>query len=80
MGFPSDSVSKETTCSAGDPGLILSREELLEEGKAIHFSILAWRIPCTEEPGWPQYIELYRVEHDCSDLAGMHTPFPYCVE
>ena len=29
--------------------MILSREELLEEGKAIHFSILAWRIPWTKE-------------------------------
>ena len=26
-------------------------EETLEEGKAIHSSILAWRIPWTEEPG-----------------------------
>ena len=29
----------------------LGREEPLEEGTAIHFSILAWRIPRTEEPG-----------------------------
>ena len=29
----------------------LSWEDPLEEGVAIHFSILAWRIPWTEEPG-----------------------------
>ena len=29
----------------------LGRENLLEEGMATHFSILAWRIPWTEEPG-----------------------------
>ena len=29
----------------------LPREDPLEEGMAIHSSILAWRIPCTEEPG-----------------------------
>ena len=29
----------------------LSREDLLKKGMAIHSSILAWRIPWTEEPG-----------------------------
>ena len=29
----------------------LGREDSLEEGMATHFSILAWRIPWTEEPG-----------------------------
>ena len=29
----------------------LDQEDLLEEGMATHFSILAWRIPRTEEPG-----------------------------
>ena len=29
----------------------LSWEDPLEEGMAVHFSILAWRIPWTEEPG-----------------------------
>ena len=28
-----------------------SREDPLEEGMAIHSSVLAWRIPWTEEPG-----------------------------
>ena len=30
----------------------LDEEDPLEKGKATHFSILAWRIPCTEKPGW----------------------------
>ena len=29
----------------------LGREDALEEGMATHSSILAWRIPWTEEPG-----------------------------
>ena len=29
----------------------LSRDGLLEQGMAAHSSILAWRIPQTEEPG-----------------------------
>ena len=29
----------------------LDQEDPLEEGTAIHFSILAWRIPWTEKPG-----------------------------
>ena len=29
----------------------LGPEDPLEEGMATHFRILAWRIPCTEEPG-----------------------------
>ena len=29
----------------------LGQEDPLEEGTATHYSILAWRIPWTEEPG-----------------------------
>ena len=36
---------------------------------ATHSSILAWRIPWTEEPGGLQPIEMQRVGHDRSDLA-----------
>ena len=41
----------------------------LEKGMATHSSILAWRIPWTEEPGRLQSIGLQRVGHDWSDLA-----------
>ena len=39
---------------------------------ATHFSILAWRIPWTEEPGELQSIGSQRVGHDWSDLACSH--------
>ena len=42
----------------------LSREDPLEKEVAIHSSILAWRIPCTEEPGGLQSIGSERVRHD----------------
>ena len=42
----------------------LGREDPLEEGMATHSSILAWRIPWTEEPGSLQSMGLQRVGHD----------------
>ena len=39
----------------------------LEEGMAIHSSILAWRIPWTEEPGRLQSMGSQRVGHDWSN-------------
>ena len=36
---------------------------------ATHSSILAWRIPGTEEPGGLLSMGSHRVGHDCSDLA-----------
>ena len=41
---------------------------------ATHFSVLAWRIPWTEEPGGLQSMGLQRVEHDWSNLPGTHWP------
>ena len=42
----------------------LGWEDRLEKGLATHFSILAWRIPWTEEVGGPQSTKLPRVGHD----------------
>ena len=42
----------------------LGWEGLLEKGMAMHSSILAWRIPWTEEPGWLPTVGSQRVEHD----------------
>ena len=42
----------------------LGGEDPLEEDMATHSSILAWRIPWTEEPGGLQIIGLQRDEHD----------------
>ena len=50
----------------------LSWEDPLEKGMAVHSSILAWRIPWTEEPEGLQFIGFQRVGHIWSDLARMH--------
>ena len=42
----------------------LKGEDPLGKGMATHSSILAWRIPWTEEPGMLQSIGLQRVGHD----------------
>ena len=42
----------------------LGQGELLEKGMATHFSILAWRIPWTEEPGGLQPTGLQRIGRD----------------
>ena len=47
----------------------LGGEDPLEEGMATHSSILAWRIPWTEEPGRLQSIGLQRVRHYWSNWA-----------
>ena len=39
-------------------------EDALEEGMATHSSILAWKIPWTEEPGRLQSMGLQRVRQD----------------
>ena len=41
----------------------LGQEDPLEEGMATHSSILAWRIPWTEEPGGLQSMGPQRVRH-----------------
>ena len=42
----------------------LGQEDPLEKEMATHSSILAWRIPWTEEPGGPQFMGSQRVGHD----------------
>ena len=42
----------------------LGQEDLLEKGIATHSSILAWKIPCTEEAGRLQSMELQRVGYN----------------
>ena len=41
----------------------LGQEDPLEEGMATHSSIVAWRIPWSEEPGGLQSTGLQRVGH-----------------
>ena len=42
----------------------LGQEDLLEKEMSTHSSILAWKIPWTEEPGRLQSMGLQRVRHD----------------
>ena len=51
----------------------MGQEDPLEKGMATHSSILAWRIPWTEEPGGLQSIELQEVGHDWNDFAHTHS-------
>jgi len=46
------------------PARFLSRDDLLEKGMATHSSVLAWRIPCTEELLRLQSMDLQRGGHD----------------
>ena len=49
---PSLMAHKESACtSAGDMGLIPGPRRFPREGNGNYFSILAWKIPWTEEPG-----------------------------
>ena len=59
----------------------LGWEDPLEEGMATHSSILAHRIPWTEEPGGLQSMGSHRVEQDwrlwlhmCTEWGGVQTP------
>ena len=58
------SDSKGSACNAGDLGSISGQEDPLEKGMASHFSVLAWRIPWTKEPGGLQCMGMHRVGHD----------------
>ena len=53
------SDGKESSCNVGD----LGQEDPLEKGMATRSSILAWRIPWTEEPGLLQSMGSQRVRH-----------------
>ena len=50
-----------------DKGSVSGWGRSLEEGMATHFSILAWGIPWTEEPGGPQSMGSQGVRHDWSN-------------
>ena len=56
----------------------LGQEDPLEKKMATHSSILAWRIPWTEEPGRLQSTGLQRVRHDRMTLLS-HSIFPHRV-
>jgi len=51
MGFPGDSNGKESACNAGDLSSIPRLGRAPGERNGYPSSVLAWRIPWTEEPG-----------------------------
>jgi len=58
QGCPGGSDGKESTCSAGDWDLIPESGRSPREDNATHSSILARRIPRTEEPGRQSWTQL----------------------
>ena len=59
-----DSHGKEFACNAEDPSSLSGSGRSLEKKLATHSSILAWRIPWTEEPGGLQSMGSQKVGHD----------------
>ena len=53
-GFPGGASGKSLPAKAGDAASVPESGRSLEEGMATHSSVLAWRIPGTEEPGGVQ--------------------------
>ena len=51
VGFPGGSVAKNLPANAGDTGSTPGLGRSPGEGNGNHSSILAWKIPWTEEPG-----------------------------
>ena len=64
LGFPGGSKVKNLTAVQETQVQSLGGEDPLEKGMANHSSILAWRIPWTEEPSGLQSMGLHRVGHD----------------
>ena len=76
MGFPGGSAVKNLPV-VQEPQETrvrpLDQADPLEKDRTTHTSILAWRIPCTEESGGLQSMRLQRLGHNWSNLhARMH--------
>ena len=69
-GFSGGTVVKNLPAMQEMWVISLDREDPLEKGMATHSSILAWKIPWTEEPGRLQSMGSQRVGHD---LVTEHT-------
>ena len=63
-GFPTGAVVKNPPAKQEIQVQSLGWEDALEKGTATHSSILAWRIPWTEEAGRLQSMGSQRVGHN----------------
>ena len=74
-GFPGGSDGKTSNLPAIQETCVwsLGWEDLLEKGMVTPSSILAWRMPWTEEPGGLQSMELQRVGHNWMTNTHKHT-------
>ena len=72
-GFPGGSDGKESTCNAGDPGLIpgLGRSPGEGNGNPLQYSCL--ENPMEEEPGGLQSMGSQRIGHNWESQTHMHT-------
>ena len=64
LGFPVAQLVKNLPAVQETWVLSLGWEDLLEKEMATHSSVLAWRIPGTEEPGGLPSMGSHRVGHD----------------
>ena len=62
--FREGSSGKESACNAGDQGSVPGMGRFLGGENATPSSILAWKIPWTEEAGGLQSMGLQRVRHN----------------
>ena len=80
FGFPGGATDKDPACQCRRHKTwvrSLDWEDSLEEGMATHFSILAWRIPWTEEPAGLQSIGSQ--SRTWLEWLSMHTTFPAVI-
>ena len=65
LSFPGGARGKRTRLPMQETQVLpLGQEDPLGKEMATYSSILAWKIPRTEEPGGPQSIGSHRVGHD----------------
>ena len=69
LGFPGGASSKEPACQCRLDMRDLGWEGPLVQGMATHSSILAWRIPWTEEPGRLQSMGLQQSQTPLKRLS-----------
>ena len=91
-GFPDGSDNKESACSVRDQVQSLGWEDPLEKEMATHSSILAWRIPLTEDRSghrsWAHKesdttkrltnIHTFSKKNQLKSYL-LHESFPYCL-